>query len=84
MKEVYVQIEGCDNSTDFNLVCTEEQLKFLKEFAKMTKQVSEYSCMPVIELYDTSKEKSEPLVDEEKPFTAKFSEEYTELDTTNL
>lgn len=29
MTSVYVELEGCDNRTEFSLVCTEEQLEFL-------------------------------------------------------
>ena len=84
MADVYVSIQGCDNSTDFYLVCTEDQLKFLREFAKMTEQVSEYDCMPVVQLFDLSGEEAENLVEEDEPFKAKFSKEENELDTTNL
>lgn len=84
MAEVYVSIEGCDNSTNFYLVCTDEQLKFLKEISKMTNQVSEYSCMPVVKLFDLSGEEAENIVEEGEPFKAKLSVEDNELDTTNL
>ena len=97
MKEIYVQIKGCDDSTEFNLKCTEDQLKFLVEFAKMTKQVSEYSCMPVINLYDLDgdSDEAESLVEEDAPLVAIMFNDSHEvengdieggyvLDTTNL
>ena len=78
--------------TEFNLVCTEEQLEFLREFAKMTKEVSTYSCMPVVNLYKREsglpdEEISFELLDEDTPLKAKMSnedEDSYELDTTKL
>lgn len=29
MAEVFVELKGCDATTEFNLVCTEEQFEFL-------------------------------------------------------
>lgn len=91
MAEVYVEVKGCDAETEFNLVCTEEQFKFLREFAKMTNIVSGYSCMPVINLY----QQECGQLDEDAPLkTIMFNDEHeTEdgdigggynLDTTGL
>lgn len=92
MAEVFIELKGCDAMTEFNLVCTEEQLEFLREFAKMTKEVSTYSCMPVVNLYKREsrlpdEEISFELLDEDTPLKAKMSnedEDSYESDTTKL
>lgn len=52
--DIRVTVEGCDDSTEFELVCTEEQYTFLKEFAGATQRVSTFSCMPIIKLHNSS------------------------------
>lgn len=92
MATVYVELKGCDAATEFNLVCTEEQFDFLREFAKMTKEVSTYSCMPVVNLYKRESELPDEeisfeLLDEDTSLKAKMSnedEDSYELDTTKL
>lgn len=87
MGEVFVELKGCDAATEFNLVCTEEQLEFLREFAKMTKEVSTSSCMPVVNLY----KQETGLLDKDAPLKAVMSKDERsffdvsyELDTTKL
>lgn len=89
MTSVYVELEGCDNRTEFSLVCTEEQLEFLREFAKMTKEVSDCSCMPIINLYQGET----GLLDKDTPLKAvmskdegesSFDDASYELNTTKL
>ena len=57
--DIRVIIKGCDDSTEFELVCTKEQYAFLKELAGATQTVSTFSCMPIILLQDSSGEKEE-------------------------
>ena len=86
-KNIFVSIKGCDDSTDFYLTCTDEQLVFLREFAKMTKKVSDYSCMPIISLYDDEESLDKDESDYENVGTFFEDEEgdgYNELDTTKL
>ena len=52
--DIRVVVKGCDDSTDFELVCTEEQYAFLRELAGATQTVSTFSCMPIILLKDSS------------------------------
>lgn len=52
--DISVIVKGCDDSTDFELVCTKEQYAFLKELAGETQTVSTFSCMPIIILQDDS------------------------------
>ena len=57
--DIRVVVKGCDESTDFELVCTEEQYAFLKEFAGATKTISTYSCMPIIILHNGAGEEED-------------------------
>lgn len=57
--DIRVIVKGCDDSTDFELVCTEEQYAFLKELAGATQTVSTFSCMPIIILQDSSGEEAD-------------------------
>ena len=54
--EIRVVVKGCDDSTEFELVCTEEQYTFLKELAGATQTVSTFSCMPIVKLQISSGE----------------------------
>lgn len=88
--DVRVIVKGCDDSTDFELVCNAEQYAFLRELAGATQTVSTFSCMPIIKLHNNSEE------DEGVPFNSenlKWVEEVEEngddnshyvLDTTKL
>lgn len=88
---VFVELKGCDATTEISLTCTEEQFLFLRELSNATKHVSTYSCMPVVSLFkegDLSEEiapiKSEHLrfIEGEDENGNGFS--YYELDTTKL
>lgn len=88
---VHIEIKGCDASTELEIKCTEEQFAFLREVAKATKEISTYSCMPIIKL-----SQNDELLDEGSSNTSKhlkFVEiedecgddcSYYELDTTKL
>lgn len=54
--DIRVILKGCDDSTEFELVCTEEQYSFLKELAGATQKVSTFSCMPIIKLHNYSED----------------------------
>lgn len=57
--DISVIVKGCDDSTDFELVCTKEQYAFLRELAGATQTVSTFSCMPIIILQDNSGEEED-------------------------
>lgn len=85
-----VIVKGCDDSTDFELVCTDEQYAFLREFASATQTVSTFSCMPIIELHNSAGEEEDIPSNSD---TLKWIEEVEEngddnshyvLDTTKL
>lgn len=89
--DIRVVLKGCDDSTEFELVCTEEQYSFLRELAKATKAVSTFSCMPVIELWDGISEVDKDLSPSSENFKLFEGEwdngdtySYQELDTTKL
>ena len=62
--DIRVILKGCDDSTEFELVCTEEQYSFLKELAGATQKVSTFSCMLIIKLHNYSED------DEGVPFNS--------------
>lgn len=89
--DIRVVVKGCDNSTEFELVCTEEQYAFLKELAGATQTVSTFSCMPIIHLHNYSEEaeKDEQPISENLKLVEGVNEDgnefsYYELDTTKL
>ena len=46
---VHISIIGCDDWTEFDIVCTADNIKFLEELSKKSKSTSTYGCMPTIE-----------------------------------
>ena len=92
--DIRVVLKGCDDSTEFELVCTEEQYAFLKEVAKATEVVSTYDCMPFIYLHNYSKDEEEADEDDQSisenlKLVEGVNEDgggfsYYELDTTKL
>lgn len=89
--KVYVELKGCDATTEISLTCTEEQFAFLKELAKVTKVVSTYSCMPILELSQDGKLLDEDVTDNSEYLKLVEGEDengngfsYYELDTTKL
>lgn len=89
--DIHIKIRACHDSTELELVCTEEQYAFLKEIAKATEVVSTYDCMPIIRLHNYSEEVDEDV--QSTPENLKLVEgvnedenefSYYELDTTKL
>ena len=51
MKKIYVIfIIGCDDTTAFPMGLDDTELKLVKALCEKSKQFSEYSCMPVMEV----------------------------------
>ena len=88
--DIRVIVKGCDDSTEFELVCTEEQYAFLKELAGATQTVSTFSCMPVILLKDSSWENEDvPTISDNLKWVEEVEENGDDnshyvLDTTKL
>jgi len=58
MKKLYrVEVEGCDDTTSFDLEMTEEEFTFLSMVAKRCCDESAYVCMP--RMYVKEKEHAE-------------------------
>lgn len=45
-----IALDGCDDSTEFDLELKEEEYILLKKISNISKQVSQYRCMPVLEI----------------------------------
>lgn len=92
--DIRIKIRACHESTELELVCTEDQYAFLKEVAKATEVVSTYDCMPFICLHNYSEKEEEADEDvQSTPENLKLVEgvnedgdefSYYELDTTKL
>ena len=57
-KKLYtIQINGCDDSTEFTMPMTEKEVRFLEMVCKLSTETSTYGCMPTmqVELCDSSK-----------------------------
>lgn len=48
---LYIEIRGCDDSTLFQIEATELEVIFLIKLERMSKAISEYQCMPIINVY---------------------------------
>ena len=91
--DIRIKIRACHESTELELVCTEDQYAFLKEVAKATEVVSTYDCMPFIYLHNYSEEEGAEEDNQSIPENLKLVEgvnedrnefSYYELDTTKL
>ena len=91
--DIRIKIRSCHESTELELVCTEEQYAFLKEVAKATEVVSTYDCMPFIYLLNYSEEEEAGEDDQTTSENLKLVEgvngdgdefSYYELNTTKL
>ena len=49
-KEYVINIIGCDDCTVFKMELTDEELNGVKRLCNLSKETSEYVCMPVIEI----------------------------------
>jgi hypothetical protein len=45
---IKVTLSGCDDSTTFIILATKEQVLFLEDLSKNSKETSTYGCMPVL------------------------------------
>lgn len=58
MNKVNIELIGCDDTTEFEIEVTEEEIKFLDKLKKLSAEISRSSCMPVLE-FETIEEKHE-------------------------
>ena len=56
MKKIYtISLDGCDASTVFTMELTEEEAAFVKKLSRKSEQVSDYSCMPTLDIREETK-----------------------------
>ncbi len=49
MKKLYdITLDGCDDTTYFNMSLDEEEYKLVKKIEKISKHTSTYGCMPTL------------------------------------
>ena len=65
MRKVEMLFIGCDDETYMEMVMTDSELEFLKRLEKLSKENSEYSCQPILEItsidgVEVKKEKNKP------------------------
>ena len=48
LKRVLVELRGCDQSTEFSMHVTPEELVFLARIAARSEEFSTYECEPVM------------------------------------
>lgn len=59
MKKYSISINGCDDSTYFNLAMTEEEHNFLLKVARLSRHYSSYGCQPTIDIGEAFEEETE-------------------------
>ena len=53
--KVQIVLHGCDDSTYFEMEINNKELDFLERLSMLSKETSEYSCMPILD-YKVEKE----------------------------
>ncbi len=48
---IRINLIGCDGTTHWEQDITDEQLEFLKQIEKKSKELSPYSCYPILQAY---------------------------------
>ena len=48
MKEYIITLIGCDDETTFKMDLTDEQFETVKLLGQKSKEISTYSCMPIL------------------------------------
>lgn len=48
--KINIRLVGCDDTTEFDMNMTPKEYEFLKKIAEKSIEISEYTCMPIIEL----------------------------------
>lgn len=50
MKNIEIVLHGCDDSTKMEITVSQEELKFLKMIANLSKLKSTYSCQQTLSI----------------------------------
>lgn len=54
MNNVYIQVSGCDDSTNFHIDLTDDELATVHRLAAASEHVSDSGCEPIIEVFATA------------------------------
>ena len=55
-KKYEIVLDGCDDSTKFEMELTNEEFELLKKISAKSNEASEYCCMPRMYAYEVSEE----------------------------
>ena len=55
-KKYEIILDGCDDSTKFEMELTNEEFELLKKVSAKSNEASEYCCMPRMYLYEVTEE----------------------------
>lgn len=47
---VEIELVGCDDTTEIDMRVTLQELEVLQRVSKMSREISTYSCMPIMEI----------------------------------
>ena len=50
LNKIAIKLIGCDDVTRIDIDVTSEELNLLERVSELSKQISEYPCMPVMEI----------------------------------
>jgi hypothetical protein len=50
VKTYRICLDGCDDSTCFDIDLTDDELEVVKKLEKLSKETSTYGCMPTLEI----------------------------------
>ena len=55
-KKYIIVIDGCDDSTKFEMELTNEEFELLEKVSAKSNEASKYCCMPRMYLYEVTEE----------------------------
>lgn len=47
---VKIELVGCDDTTEIDMCVTAQELEVLQRVSKMSREISTYCCMPIMEI----------------------------------
>ena len=67
MKEIYfIDVMGCDDTTTVEMELTKKQLEVIIDLAKRTYNISDFSCQPIIEIYQEDEEENKSWISQKQ------------------
>ena len=80
MKKYHIENCGCDDSTDFDIELTDDELKTVIRLFEENNKASKYGCQPVAYIYEY-REDNKYYGENRKPLNKYFYEEEIEYET---